>query len=343
MVIIGAGASFDSSPDRPAKPGDNQRHRPPLADDLFLDAGLRHAARVQFSQIHELIPELLPRAGRSLEESLQRLQDESAKDPYRLQQLAAVRYYLQALFRMLIPQWLNDIGSVTNYRALLGQIFHHRRADDPDPVCLVTFNYDTLIEHALELRFGMKFDVIPDYVSHGELKLFKLHGSENWGRRLTSVPAGLGGPNNKDPWAQPQEVIRQVARLTISDTYVVAEKQPHQGPPLFPAIAIPVTNKSTFECPPEHLGELESLIPNVRRILTIGWRGKEQHFLNMLAKGLVGSAKGVDIVTVAGTSDEAKQTLNQIRALSIPVRDGGCYASFSDSLAERRFDRFFSA
>jgi hypothetical protein len=346
MVIIGAGASYDSSPDKPTKPGDHLEHRPPLADNLFLDAGLRHTARMQFPQIHELIPELLPRAGRSLEDSLQRLQDESAKDPWRLQQLAAVRYYLQALFRRLIPQWLNDIGSVTNYRALLGQLFHHRGSGDPGPVCFVTFNYDTLIEHALEQRLGMKFDAIPDYVSHGELKLFKLHGSENWGRYLASAPPIIGASDN--PWAQPEEMIRHVAQLSITENYVIAGKQPHIGPPLFPAIAIPVLTKSEFECPPDHVSQLAALIPRVTKILTIGWRGKEQHFLNMLAKGLGGSATGIDIVTVAGTEDEAQQTLAHIRAASIPVRVGpsfvgGCFASFSDSLAERRFDPLFSA
>jgi hypothetical protein len=192
----------------------------------------------------------------------------------------------------------------------------------------------------------MKFDVIPDYVNHGELKLFKLHGSENWGRFLTSAPPSIGAQD--DPWAQPEEMIRQFARLSISENYVIAGKHPHVGPPLFPAIAIPVLDKSTFECPPDHMRELENLIPHVTKILTIGWRGKERHFLNMLAKGLGGSATGIDIVTVAGTKDEAKQTLAQIQAASIPIRigpsfAGGCFDSFSDSLAERRFDALLSA
>jgi hypothetical protein len=346
MVIIGAGASYDSSPDKPARPGDGEAHRPPLADNLFLDSGLRHTARLQFPIVHEIVPELLPRPGRSLEESLQRLQDESVKDPHRLRQLTAVRYYLQYLFRSLGPAWLNDIGSVTNYLALIGQIIHHRRDDDPDPICLVTFNYDTLIEHALEMRVEMKINKMGDYVSDKNFKLFKLHGSENWGRTLTSAPSTVSWVN-KNPWGQPEEIISHIDKVSVSDTYVIAGKQAYQGPALFPAVAIPVLSKDQFECPPTHIAALEALIPRVTKILTIGWRGKEQHFLNMLTKGLGGSATGIDIVTVAGTKDEAQQTLAQIRAASIPIRVGprfvgGCYASFSDCLAERQFNPLLS-
>jgi len=94
MVVIGAGASFDSSADHPATSTPFEADRPPLANDLFLDVpGVRRSARSQFTELYELIPELLPRKkGASLEDSLQRIQNESKGDPYRLQQLVAVRY-----------------------------------------------------------------------------------------------------------------------------------------------------------------------------------------------------------------------------------------------------------
>jgi hypothetical protein len=72
----------------------------------------------------------------------------------------------------------------TNYRALLGQIRHHRNSSEP--VCLVTFNYDTLIESALA-HYEMQFAVPDDYISGTEFKLFKLHGSANSGRHLEGV------------------------------------------------------------------------------------------------------------------------------------------------------------
>jgi hypothetical protein len=41
-----------------------------------------------------------------------------------------------------------------------------------------------------------------------------------------------------------------------------------------------------FECPTDHIGTLESYIPRVSKIITIGWRRAEQHFLKLLAKHL---------------------------------------------------------
>jgi hypothetical protein len=330
MVVFGAGASYDSSPDFPVS--NTHKLRPPLADTLFVNREEFRDARGQFPEFHEIIPELLPGRGRPLEESLQRLEAEGATNPQRRQQLTAVRYYLQSIFRNLVPQWLTATGGVTNYLALLGQINHHRKGDEP--VCLVTFNYDTLLEAALA-RYGMRFEVPNDYISSNDFKLFKLHGSENWGRCLNAAPSQVvAGKRTTDPWAKPHEMIEHVESLNISDQFVVTGVGvPHTGPPLYPAIAIPVLNKNVFECPPAHIGTLTHLIPRVTKVLTIGWRANEEHFLQLLRK-----LPSVSIVTVAGEPPDAEEILNKIRALGMPVQDADFFASFSDTIAERRLD-----
>jgi len=78
---------------------------------------------------------------------------------------------------------------------------------------------------------------------------------------------------------------------------------------------------------------LRTLIPEVTRVITIGWRGGEQHFLNLLRQ-----MPAFSLVTVAGTNAEAESTLEKIRRLSIPVAPGGCFAGFTASVAERRFE-----
>jgi hypothetical protein len=343
MVIIGAGASYDSSPDRPAgfAATAGYSNRPPLADNLFLDGGLLGRARAEFPEIHALIPELLPSTQRTIEQSLQKLQGEAAGNPRRYRQLLAIRYYLQTVFSTLTPQWLNDTGGVTNYRALLGQIDHHRR-NYPGPICLVTFNYDTLIESALARDFGITFTVPDDYISGAEFKLFKLHGSENWGRLLQgSVPTKIVSGASLGPWGDKSEMIRHAEQLrsNISEQFSIVgvPGRPHHGPPLYPAIAIPVLDKSEFECPRQHVEALKSLIPKVTKVLTIGWRGGEQHFLTLLRP-----MQTVSVVTVAGTPPEAESTLDKIRKLSIPVAALGCFAGFSASVAERRFEWFLA-
>jgi hypothetical protein len=341
MVIIGAGASYDSSPDKPARAGEIHINRPPLADNLFLDVGLLRKARAEFPLIHALIPELLPNTRQSLEQSLQKLQGEAATNSRRHRQLLAIRYYLQTVFSTLTPQWLRDIGGVTNYQALLGQIDHHRR-NYRGPICLVTFNYDTLIESALSIDFGMNFAVPDDYICGTEFKLFKLHGSENWGRHLQGqIPTKLVSGRGSGPWGDQTEMINHAVQLQtcISDKFsIVGVPGPrHAGPPLYPAIAIPVLDKSEFECPGPHVEMLRSLIPKVTKLLTIGWRASEQHFIKMLR-----SLTSVDIVTVAGTEAESQEILDRIRLLGMGVRIADAYEGFSQCVAERRFDQLLS-
>jgi hypothetical protein len=333
MVIIGAGASYDSSPDK-LPDTSAVLYRPPLANNLFAEEGVMGQTRSAFPQINPLIPELNPRVGRSIEEALQRLDAEAAGNPRRPPQLAAVRYYLQELFRSLQPKWLGEIGQVTNYHGLLERIQHYR-ADES--VLLVTFNYDTLIEQALTEMFGGQFEVMADYISRPDFKLFKLHGSANWGRCLHMAPRGSSIRENSNPWALPTQMIEQAATLSITDTFMVTGgRMPFpKGPPLFPAIAIPVRDKQRFECPADQIGELQRLIPQVNRLLTIGWRGSELHFMKFLQTGL--THRQVSVTTVAGTLTEAGEVMSQIRKV-VAVSNTASFAGFSQALGDRSFD-----
>jgi hypothetical protein len=344
LIIIGAGGSYDSSPDKPPPlgPRGEGTNRPPLANDLFADVGAMRATRLVFPQINQIIPQLIPRSGRSIEESLHRLEAEATENPRRHVELAAVRYYLQVLFHNLVQHWLAETHGVTNYQGLLGRIVHFSDRN-PGPVLLVTFNYDTLLEHALTSEFRVGFKAIDDYISSSDFKLFKLHGSANWGRNLNELPDSVSnrlmGRGNADPWAFRDDLIMHAAGLSISDTYqVTGSGMPFSGPPLYPAIAIPVRFKSAFECPANHLGLLQSLIPKVTKIITVGWRGAEQDFLNLLHGGLRGSPRAVEAVSVAASSDEAEDTMNLVCGSMTPIRPQGCFGGFSDTVAELAFD-----
>jgi len=54
-----------------------------------------------------------------------------------------------------------------------------------------------------------------------------------------------------------------------------------EGRYVFPALALPVNTKVAFECPPEHITQLQADIPLVTKLLVIGWRGTEPHFLEL--------------------------------------------------------------
>ena len=81
-----------------------------------------------------------------MEQVLEKLQQESGEYPDRRRQLAAVRYYLNVMLWECVEGWNEVAKGVTNYATLLDEIRRWREADEQ--TCLVTFNYDTLLEGA---------------------------------------------------------------------------------------------------------------------------------------------------------------------------------------------------
>jgi hypothetical protein len=118
--------------------------------------------------------------GETFERVLDDLQGESESDPQRKSQIMAIRFYLQSAIARCDSSWHRQTcGNITNYVTFLDQL--RRRSEDPK--LLITFNYDRLIEEAL-LSVGIKITNISDYIKDRHFKLFKLHGSVNWGREL---------------------------------------------------------------------------------------------------------------------------------------------------------------
>jgi len=343
MVILGAGASYDSSAHRlPTDPEDSKKqgNRPPLANYLFQIRKEFQPAWDQFPQIHGLAATLMPHGNRSVEETLQRYRDQAKDDPQRLGQLLAVRYYIQTVFRSTLPGWLSEVGGFTNYEALLEQIRHHHRGDEP--VLLVSFNYDILLEDAVTKHFGGTFRVMADYVSRGDFRLFKVHGSQNWGRRIGSAPTMLF-QGNRDPRGGAQQMIANVERIGLTDTFEVYETAANgfSGPPLYPAIAIPITNKAenAFECPHEHLRQLTELIPNVKKVLTVGWRGREQNFLSLFAT----LRDQIAVTTIADTVEHANETFKAIESVAAHgIGARGYFDGFSQTVRDERLNNFLA-
>ena len=171
LVIFGAGASYDSDSSRPPPPDGTfsvisdmeSGSRPPLANDLFENRpGFKESLDL-YSDCHPIVPCLRDMDGqRSIEQVLEELQLEAEEEPRyvdRLIQLAAVRLYLRSMLLKTSERWSGECGGITNYLALLDQIrrWAHRR------VALVTFNYDPLLEHALQKLTGWPLDGLDRY------------------------------------------------------------------------------------------------------------------------------------------------------------------------------------
>src|SRR5690242_19873820 len=242
MLVFGAGASYDSAPSlRPEKI--STPSRPPLAVHLFdnRDYFSKYAAR--YRRMLSIVPELRNTHGVPIEAVLERLRDESKTFPDGQRQLAAVRYYLREIISDSTSQWLRAASGVTNYRSLLNQI-ERQQLGRNEQILLVTFNYDTLLEDALNDK-GFRHNKAEDYLtSHPRYKLFKLHGSIDWSRKVLSPVA-----NDETP----HHLIDRFPDLKLGDTFIVnPERADHKTieaglyqefHALFPAIAIPVQRK----------------------------------------------------------------------------------------------------
>lgn len=175
---------------------------------------------------------------------------------------------------------------------------------------MLTFNYDTMIERSMEQVLGFKFDHFGRYIMDEKYSLIKLHGSVDWGHPLV-IPASP---------RIPQQVLDEMEVLEVSEQFGKVSAIPMKlsdGTVGFPALAIPVENKSEFACPPEHIEALAKVIPQVSKIITIGWRATEQHFLKMLRSPLIGLKGGVDLMVVSGNIEGVRGTNNNLGLVNV--------------------------
>src|SRR5260370_10421678 len=81
---------------------------------------------------------------------------------------------------------------------------------------------------------------------------------------------------------------------------------------LFPAIALPIDKKDEFSCPDDHVTALADWIPQVDKIVTIGWRATETKFLDMLASRLTGLRGSQELLIVSGNVADAGETFKNL-------------------------------
>lgn len=352
LVVLGAGASADFA----ANGSDAPFWRPPLTDELVADdprviemlngVPLRAASGV-IAEVRHLLK------SRGGDDTLEDVLDElAARDGLESRTLIAFRLFVQAYLDRVSKRGMEEIGGVTN-QTLLVRTIEHWRPDD-EPVLYVTFNYDTILDQALAGEFGWDHrqgdqDTLAGYLSDPRFRLFKLHGSCNWGQRTTTVSPYTQYHVGSTPVNAPREaLIRETAHLaslgvTAHFTFMddplqqaqdwwstVTDETPAGGvPPNFfvvPALAIPLRTKATFTCPESHVSALRELLPQVDRIITIGWKAGEPDFVAML-----GAVRKATRLVAVNRSQWSRQIVRRTLA------DGGVRLAFAapDDGAER--------
>jgi hypothetical protein len=326
LVIVGAGASFQCLPEdistrlNTNRGREYRENRPPLAQNLFDLRESFGAVLEQHQECATIVGDLrrILRANReaSIERELEKIQEEAKDYPPDRVALIEIRRYLQEILENCGDWILRASHGDTNYAKLVRRIGKWRyRAQEP--VAIVNFNYDRILDQALETNAGLDLRWMVAY-TNGDWKYLKLHGSVNWYRKVP-VP---------DEWQLTDRVgtSRFLAEDTeqndgsqgfSSEDYVLAEPgQIIEGGNnwkrvLKPAVAIPYETKAAFECPREHLDELDTFLHQTLSILVIGCRGSEQHFLDRIKDNMPGKAPAVLIVS--DSEEGAETTMNNLR------------------------------
>lgn len=300
LVIAGAGASFDSVPSRSDLSSSVEEARLPLADGLFSSAPRYQELQARFPEILPVVPKLAGRPeGTTVEDVLAGFVEDVPTYAKRASQLAAVRFYIQSLIAECEDKWYRERPVATNMMRLVDMI--ERARGSRSHAAFVTFNYDRLIENALE-RFGQKFHTIDAYVQNGAYTLFKLHGSVDWVRSFrVTRPGEIGG----DVVSIANGICEHINKLPAPgpiEKFYATPPSLYKDALALPAIAIPTREKTYFECPDAHLAVLKSQLPDVRTIITIGWRGAEKHFLELLGEH---ARERINVICVSKGNAEA--------------------------------------
>jgi hypothetical protein len=106
-----------------------------------------------------------------------------------------------------------------------------------------------------------------------------------------------------------------------------------------PELAIPTVSKQKFVCPKDHIRALREFIPQVTKIVIVGWRAAEQNFLEMLAAGL---QDDVSVLAACGNADAAEETLGRVSAARIKGEFKPAPGGFSEFVMKRRIEPFLA-
>jgi len=297
LIILGAGASHDYSPFADLAP--------PLTNHLVNQAYFNTKLCGRYPESADILSEIGSMLDNeeysNFEECLTHISSNLGTGSHRKDQLIGLAFYLSDFFELFCrePQFKS------RYRTLKSRI-----NDNNGRACVVSFNYDTLFEHALDKNF----EEIQDYIS-GDLKLFKLHGSHDWAYISSPSIHKLDHHNLKDSYGYLKQYPEHLDNLRNGGAYpyhknqILKSSQSRNGILFnFPAIAIPISKKDHFVCPNDHLAQLKREIPLIDRVLIIGWSGKDP----LLIEQMVNLRAGTPVFVVSKDKKEAQETIDNI-------------------------------
>lgn len=334
LVVLGAGASWDPLP----FPADMSPdiHRPPMTQGLAEPTRVGRSLSKRYRDVQPLLDFLQARLKNKAEGASepQTLEDALAtyltvKGANTKYHVLAMRFYLRDLLWDATQSVLRANGEITNYTHLVRHCYEWAEKRDLH-ACVVSFNYDTLLESACVSHFGRQGFSPADlssYVSDQFMSVLKPHGSVLWAWKYPddSVTAytdandiiGLGEP--EFGFEQEPEALRSpednFVTVEMTTTFQDGIRKEFVQRPAVPALALPVTNKAALVWPNQQDRFFREGIHNgsFGRVLVVGWRAAEAHFKALLRRLVIPQAQ---FLVVTGSDADAWETEQRLRTCS---------------------------
>lgn len=284
MVILGAGASHGA--------GRSGGTRLPLAASLFDpdDRSVREAnekypaatpivARVRRAQ-EEWGPDT------DIEAVLESIYELGARQPDVREELVAMRFWLRHRISRAQTRVEATEAHVTRYADLVNDLGDWA-TERKEQIVFVTFNYDTLLDRALGAHSPAMHRVLAEGSPTApkvadKWALFRPHGSVDWST-VWEVDTWVG-MHSRTAGHLLAQVALDDGHYTFSEEDEPWRIDSGAGIARAPAIAVPLLNKSAFAFPIQHRPAFGDAIQSTTHVVTIGWRGREKHFLGLLTK-----------------------------------------------------------
>jgi hypothetical protein len=330
LVIFGAGASYDSIASL-TNIG-NAVGRPPLARHLFT------ATYDGYVERHPVAGPLIAHLrelpdGTNLEAELDRIQTEEVPRSFtRRRQVIALRYYLRDVLTVA-AKFEKEAPAQTNYHRLVDRLMRWQEGTGA-PIALVSFNYDTMLERAVSVVAGIPFPDLASYVANEKLRLFKPHGSVNWGRVIAN---DVSITKNRSPEDTEAAVLDLAGKsgLELTNEYSVAETSSNPtvgGRTLLPALTVPIQQKLDFECPPAHIDLLRQSLRELKWVLSIGWRAGEQNFLKLWRESEPYTQPR--LISGNGRAESGEAVVNSLKVAGLRFSETNVTGSFTQLLKD---------
>jgi hypothetical protein len=346
LVILGAGASYD------AVSGMSVDRRPPLTNGLVTDTQMTKEILKKYpaaTAVYDFLDRETKGSqwgdkAQSLEEALRRYQSRAVSNPRVVTQMTAFRFYLRDLLFRAATNVVEERSGVTNYVTLARECIQWAR-ETSRIVCFVSFNYDPLLEWALQEIDGFDPLGMPNYSSGPDYYVLKPHGSILW--NWPDVTQVFQNDNTAMQYAiddgKPQDLVDPEISISASPVYRVKGQATGHEHCCYPAIALPFDRDKVFVWPTEQdnlFADAAAVIGGrtfsngvFGRVLSIGWRGSEPHFLGRLTRLVSPTA---DLWTVTQGDSSHDEVVDALRGVlpgtGVVYRENG-FGGFLDDMA----------